>query len=230
MANGTLPVKHAEDVIPVINNIRQNYGQHFSLVALVSDWHCDNHVSFASSHANQKLYDTISLTYLSTGELCKSEITPASYAVDCTTRDEKTIVLPQKLWTDHCIENTDDAGFHKDLIHEDSDVVIRKGHHCEVDSYSAFFDNGGLTQTDLHEKLSERGIKRIFLTGLFLDYCIVYTARDARKLGYETYVVLDASWPIDDSTSQAAIKEMTDIGVKLITSLNLDNIFKSDAP
>lgn len=230
LGNGSLAVKDGEDIIPVINTIRQNYGQHFSLVVFTKDWHCVNHVSFASSHPNHMVYETINLTYLSTGQLCESETTRASYTVDCTTHVNKTIVVQQKLWPDHCIANTSDAGLYKDLKLEDTDVVIHKGQHCEVDSYSGFFDNGRFGQTELNEKLKEQGIQTVILVGLTLDYCVFHTAQDARELGYQTYVVLDATGQIDPSTSKEAAKKMTDIGVVLIKSSDLGNILTSAAP
>lgn len=231
LGTGSLAVKDGEDIIPVINKIRRDHGQQFSLVVFTQDWHCVNHVSFASSHPNHAVYQTINLTYLNTGQLCKSEATRADYTVDCsTTPANKTVVVKQELWPDHCIQNTADAGLYKDLIQEGTDLVIRKGQHCQVDSYSGFFDNGNFTQTDLHEELSKRGIQTVFLVGLALDYCLSHTAQDARELGYETYVVLDATEVIDKSIKEAASKRLTDIGVVLIQSSDLGSILASAAP
>lgn len=230
LGNGSLAVKDGEAIIPVINRIRQNYGHYFSLVVFTQDWHCVNHVSFASAHSNRKLYETINLTYLSTGQLCESESTRTSYTVNCTTHVEDTIVLQQKLWPDHCIKDTVDAEVHKDLKLEHTDVFIHKGQHCEVDSYSGFVDNGGFDHTALNDKLRERGIHTVFLVGLTLEYCLSDSAVEAQKHGYNTYVVLDATAMIDISNLKAAEKKMTDSGIKLINSKDLGHILRSAAP
>ncbi|VDI68981.1 Hypothetical predicted protein [Mytilus galloprovincialis] len=126
--------------------------------------------------------------------------------------------LTQHLWPDHCVINTPSANFSHNLTHEPSDLVVRKGYNCKVDSYSAFYDNGGFRHTELHDKLQEVGIDALIITGLARDYCVYYTAMDSKKLGYETYVVLDATRPVTKETGDSAVADMKIKGIQIIES------------
>src|SRR5579871_5244238 len=189
LPGGNLAVKDGEQVIPVINEIAKR----FANVVMTQDWHTAGHVSFASSHAGKKPYETIDLPY---GK--------------------------QVLWPDHCVQGTDDAALSKDLSIPHAQLVIRKGFHRDVDSYSAFTEADGKTTTGLAAYLKARGIKRVFVAGLATDFCVAWTALDARKAAFETYVVEDACRGIDTQGSLAkAWAAMARAGVKRIQSSDI---------
>ena len=160
----------------------------FRNVVVTQDWHTPGHASFATAHATKKPFETIGLSYGT-----------------------------QVLWPDHCVQGSDDAALHKDLKLPTAQLVIRKGFNKDVDSYSAFEEADRKTTTGLAAYLKARGIDTVFLTGLATDFCVAWTALDARKLGFTTYVIEDATRAIDLNGSLAAAwKEMTAAGVKRI--------------
>lgn len=144
----------------------------FENVVLTQDWHPRGHVSFASSHPGQKPYDRIRLRY-----------------------------GVQILWPDHCVQGTHDADFHADLSVPHAQLIVRKGWHKNVDSYSAFIEADGRTRTGLDGYLKERGIARVFLCGLTTDFCVAWSALDARRLGFRAAVIEDACRAIDTNGS-----------------------------
>ena len=165
----------------------------FDNVVVTQDWHTAGHASFASTHAGKKPFETTKLRYGT-----------------------------QVLWPDHCVQGTDDAALHKDLKLPTAQVIVRKGYHQDVDSYSAFTEADGKTPTGLGGYLKQRGIKRVFVTGLATDFCVAWTAMDARKAGFEVYVIEDATRAIDLNGSLAAAwKAMAAKGVKRIQSADL---------
>ncbi len=165
----------------------------FDNVVLTQDWHTAHHVSFASSHEGKKPFEMIDLKY---GK--------------------------QVLWPDHCVQGTEGASIHKDINIPQAQLVIRKGFHNDVDSYSAFLEADGKTQTGLAGYLKGRGIKRVFVCGLATDYCVSWSAQDARKFGFAAVVIEDACRGIDLNGSMAAAwKDMTAKGVKRIQSSEL---------
>ena len=165
----------------------------FGHVVMTQDWHTPGHVSFASSHGGKKPFETIDLKY---GK--------------------------QVLWPDHCVQGTEGAALSKDLSIPQAELVIRKGHHKDVDSYSAFTEADGKTTTGLAAWLKAHQLKRVFLAGLATDFCVAWTAIDARKAGFETYVVEDACRGIDAQGSLArAWADMAKAGVKRIQSADL---------
>ena len=128
----------------------------------------------------------------------------------------------QVLWPDHCVQGSDDANLHKDLKLPTAGLIIRKGFRKDVDSYSAFVEADGKTMTGLAGYLKERGVDTVFVTGLATDFCVAWTAMDARKLGFTTYVIEDATRAIDLNGSLAAAwKKMTEAGVKRIQSSDI---------
>jgi nicotinamidase/pyrazinamidase len=162
----------------------------FANVVMTQDWHTAGHVSFASSHDGKKPFETIDLKY---GK--------------------------QVLWPDHCVQGTDGASLSKDLSIPQAALIIRKGFHKDVDSYSAFTEADGKTTTGLASYLKARQLKRLFVTGLATDFCVAWTALDSRKAGFETYVVEDACRGIDTQGSLAkAWADMAKAGVKRIQS------------
>lgn len=150
----------------------------FKHVVLTQDWHPPGHRSFASSHPGKKPFETTRLFY---GE--------------------------QILWPDHCVQGTRGADFRSDLDIPQAQLVLRKGFRPEIDSYSAFFENDRKTPTGLAGYLRERGLSRIFVAGLALDFCVRYSAEDAAAHGFSVVVVEDASRGIDTNGSMRAAVE-----------------------
>lgn len=159
--------------------------QRFEHVVLTQDWHPRGHVSFASSHADRKPLETIAMPY---GE--------------------------QVLWPDHCVQGTWGAELHGALDVAKAELILRKGFRREVDSYSAFFENERTTETGLAGYLRERGLKRVFFAGLAYDFCVGFSALDARRLGMEAAVLRDACRAIDIAGSEADMEmRLRDAGV-----------------
>lgn len=162
----------------------------FDNVMMTQDWHPARHISFASTHDGAKPFEVIQLPY-----------------------------GPQVLWPDHCVWNTHGAEFSADLDLPHAQLVIRKGYHTIVDSYSGFQEADRRTKTGLEGYVRERGFKRLFIAGLATDFCVHWTAVDARAAGFETYVIEDAARAIDTGGSlDAAWRAMTVAGVRRITT------------
>ena len=165
-------------------------GQRFQHVVLTQDWHPPGHGSFASSHPRRKPFETIDLAY-----------------------------GPQTLWPDHCVQESAGAAFHPELRLPRAELVIRKGFRPAVDSYSAFYENDRRTPTGLAGYLRERGLTRIFLVGLATDFCVHYSALDARRLGFAAVLIEDACRAIDlEGSLAAAMRSMAEGGVERIAS------------
>jgi nicotinamidase/pyrazinamidase len=164
--------------------------QAFENIVLTQDWHPAGHASFASSHPGRQAYDTVELAYGT-----------------------------QVLWPEHCVQGSHDAALHQDLHLPRAQLIIRKGFHAGVDSYSAFEEADHKTSTGLAAYLAARGIRTVFVTGLATDFCVAWTALDAVKAGFEVYVIEDATRAIDLHGSLAAAwAQMTAQGVKRIQS------------
>ena len=128
----------------------------------------------------------------------------------------------QTLWPDHCVQGTPGAEFHKALDVPRAELVLRKGFRREIDSYSAFFENDRTTPTGLAGYLRERGLTHLFIAGLALDFCVRWSAEDARRLGFEVVVIEDACRAIDTGGSLAAARTaLVDCGAKLVPSIGL---------
>ena len=165
--------------------------ERFGHVALTQDWHPAGHSSFATSHPGSAPFQTISMPY---GQ--------------------------QTLWPDHCIQGTPGSAFHPQLQTQRAQLVVRKGFRSAIDSYSAFFENDRRTPTGLAGYLRDRGLKRVFLVGLATDFCVHYSAVDARRLGFDAVLIeagcraidlagsLDAAW---DGMAQAGVQRVNDI-------------------
>ena len=159
----------------------------FDTVILTQDWHPDGHASFASSH-NAEPFSTTTLHY---GE--------------------------QTLWPDHCVQGSSGAEFHPHLLSDNAALIIRKGMHPGIDSYSAFYENDQTTRTGLTGYLKEMNIGRVFCAGLAFDYCVRFTAEDAVKEKFETVVIDDACRAIDmNDSAQAARSSFSTLGIKLV--------------
>ena len=157
----------------------------FAHVVLTQDWHPANHSSFASRHAGRQPFETIELPYGS-----------------------------QTLWPDHCMQGTAGAAFHNSLNSNHADMILRKGTDPAIDSYSAFFENDRSTPTGLTGYLRERGFERIFCCGLATDFCVRFSALDARRQGFDCVLIEDACRAIDlEGSLAAARREMAAAGV-----------------
>ena len=130
----------------------------------------------------------------------------------------------QTLWPDHCIRGTRGAEFHPELNLTRAELIVRKGFHRTIDSYSAFFENDHVTSTGLGGYLRERGFRRVFLAGLAYDFCVGYSALDARRLGFEAVVLKDACRAIDLDGSAATMEgEFAKAGVQLMNTIELSS-------
>jgi nicotinamidase/pyrazinamidase len=157
----------------------------FAHVVLTQDWHPAGHLSFASSHPGRQPFETITVDY-----------------------------GPQVLWPDHCVQGSAGATFHPALDIPHAALVLRKGFRRAIDSYSAFYENDRTTPTGLAGYLRERGLARVFLAGLALDFCVRYSAEDARRMGFEAIVLEDACRGIDLDGSVAATRaSFAELGV-----------------
>ena len=164
--------------------------RHFANVVVTQDWHTPDHVSFASQHPGEKPFGTITLPYGT-----------------------------QVLWPDHCVMGTEGAALHAGLSLPAAQLVIRKGYHREIDSYSAFLEADRTTRTGLDGYLSSRGLRHVYVTGLATDFCVAWTALDARRLGFEATVIEDACRAIDlNGSLDRAWAEMAAAGVHRIQS------------
>jgi nicotinamidase/pyrazinamidase len=165
-------------------------GKVFENVLVTQDWHTPHHVSFASSHEGKKPFESIKLPY---GQ--------------------------QVLWPDHCVQGSQDAALVSGLDLPTAQLVVRKGYHEHTDSYSAFMEADKKTPTGLGGYVKERRIHTVYVTGLATDFCVAWTALDARKQGLSVYVVEDATRGIDLNGSMAAAwKTLAAAGVKRIQS------------
>ena len=162
----------------------------FGHAVLTQDWHPSGHASFASSHPGRRPHEVIETSY-----------------------------GPQVLWPDHCVQGTEGAAFRAELEVRPAELVMRKGFHAAIDSYSAFFENDRRTATGLAGYLRDRGFARLFLAGLALDFCVLWSAEDARRLGFEAMVIEDACRAIDlNGSAAAARRRLTDAGAAVVTA------------
>jgi nicotinamidase/pyrazinamidase len=189
---GALAVPHGDEVVPVINSLAGK----FRHVVLTQDWHPRGHLSFASSHANKKPFETIAAAYGS-----------------------------QVLWPDHCVQMTTGAEFHPALRIPHAGLVIRKGMDRSIDSYSAFYENDRTTPTGLVGYSRERGVKRIFVAGLAFDFCVRYSAEDARRQNFAVSVITDACRGIDVDGSMVATRaSLEGLGIACLTADEIGSI------
>ena len=165
----------------------------FDHIILTQDWHTPGHSSFASTHAGKQPFESIEMPY---GQ--------------------------QTLWPDHCVQGTPGAEFHVALHLPQAELILRKGFRPAIDSYSAFFENDRATATGLASYLKERGIERVFLAGLAYDYCVGFSALDARRQGIPAVIVKDATRAIDLGGSVERMEaEFTAAGVQVVDSSEL---------
>lgn len=160
----------------------------FANVVLTQDWHPRGHQSFASTHSGRRPFETVTVAY---GD--------------------------QVLWPDHCVQDTPGAAFHRGLHIPHAQLIIRKGYHREIDSYSAFYENDRKTPTGLAGYLRERGLARVFLAGLAFDFCVRFSAEDAHAEGFEAVVIADACRSIDvEGSAEATRKSLAAMEIPLV--------------
>jgi nicotinamidase/pyrazinamidase len=191
MPGGALPVEDGDLIISGVNTRMQLFNQSGATVVLTQDWHPSGHHSFASSHEGKNPYDL----YDAPG-------------------------LGPVLWPDHCVQGTHGADFHENVNTRLAHATIRKGYHMAIDSYSGFLENDKQTHTGLDGYLKDRNVRRVFVCGLALDYCVFYSAADALDNGYEVYVVIDLTKAVaspKDSVSHA-LETLFRSGAKFIDS------------
>jgi nicotinamidase/pyrazinamidase len=164
--------------------------QNFAHVVLTQDWHPAGHQSFASSHPGKKPFETVTVAYGA-----------------------------QILWPDHCVQGTAGAALRDGLAVTGAELILRKGYHREIDSYSAFYENDRKTHTGLAGYLRERGFTRVFLAGLAFDFCVRYSAEDAKREGFTAVVIEDGCRSIDMDGSAAATRAaFGKLGIRCVTA------------
>jgi nicotinamidase/pyrazinamidase len=181
LPGGALAVPGGDEVIPIVNRLAAR----FANVILTQDWHPPRHVSFASSHAGRRPFETIVLSY-----------------------------GPQILWPDHCVQGSRGAEFAAALAIPHAQAIVRKGYHAHTDSYSAFLEADRITHTGLAGLLRERGVRTVFGVGLATDFCVAWSLLDARRAGFDAVLVEDACRAIDTDGSRArSLAELAAAGV-----------------
>lgn len=162
--------------------------KHFDMIALTIDWHPRDHVSFQSNNTGSELFQPFTLPNGS----------------------------EQVMWPDHCVQNSEGAKLHKDLIVKDTDFKVYKGVEQNVDSYSGFYGNDGITKTNLEEAFDKAGITELEIVGLAYDYCVGFSALDAKKLGFITTVIKEATRGVAPESSAEREKQMIEAGVRIL--------------
>ncbi len=166
----------------------------FERVVATQDWHPGEHISFVVNHKGKKVLDTVEVHGIT-----------------------------QVLWPEHCVQGTEGADFHPDLDKRHFNLILRKGMRPELDSYSAFFENDKTTSTGLDYYLKGLGLNHVYICGLAMDYCVYYSAMDAVKLGFQTFLIEDAAQGVDLPSGSVAnaIAQMKNAGVKVVGSSEL---------
>ncbi|MEW6256438.1 MAG: bifunctional nicotinamidase/pyrazinamidase [Pseudomonadota bacterium] len=186
LPGGRLAVPRGDEVVPLANSIAEG----FRNVLLTQDWHPPGHVSFASTHAGRRPFETIPLSY-----------------------------GPQVLWPDHCVQGSEGAALAPGLHVPQAQMIVRKGIHAGLDSYSTFYEADRKTPTGLTGFLRDRGISTVYLLGLATDFCVAWSAVDAAGHGFTTFVIEEACRAIDmDGSLEKARADMAGAGVRFVES------------
>ena len=201
------------EVVPIINHLIRETP--FDVIVYTYDWHPSDHISFIDNLESRRQYlegnqnRTIKVfdKVIYTGPKFRTE---------------------QVLWPSHCIQKTSEAKLHKDIIVLSvKKIIIKKGTDPDIDSYSAFKDNKGNSETELDNKLQEKNVTRVFVAGLATDYCVSATARDAFNLNYTTYLIRDASRGISVNTIESELNNLKRLGVGIIDSRQVRGLIDS---
>ena len=175
LPGGALAVPDGDAIIPIVNDLQGK----FELVIATQDWHPHNHKSFASQHAERKVFETIELNG-----------------------------MEQVLWPDHCVQGTKGADLSEQLAPYQIEAIFRKGTNPQIDSYSGFYDNGHLKATGLAAYLRGKNVDQVYVAGLAGDYCVYFSAQDALAEGFQTFLVEDATRPIDSQGFERAKEDI----------------------
>jgi nicotinamidase/pyrazinamidase len=192
LPGGSLAVTGGDEIIPGINGLAAR----FDHVILTQDWHPRNHISFASTHGLQPFPES----------------------------GQATIQAPygtQALWPDHCIQGSPGAQLHPSLDIPHAELILRKGFRLNIDSYSAFTENDATTPTGLAGYLRERGLQRLFFTGVAYDFCVGFSALAAARLGFESIVIEDLTRAIAPPSTEATNAAFAAAGVQRISSADV---------
>ncbi len=190
MPGGALAVPSGDEIVNETNELMRSFFLKGSKVILTQDWHPLSHGSFASKYEDKEPYDTFT---------------------------EKKGLGPI-LWPDHCVQGTEGAAIHKNININNTHLLLRKGYHKQVDSYSAFLENDKETETGLDGYLKSTGISRVFICGLALDYCVFFSAQDAIHKNYKVFIIIDLTRGIDSppGNNSKAISAMNKSGVQFV--------------
>ncbi len=200
-SSGVLRVKNGNSVVEPLNAVSQVFSRHGASVIATQDWHPAEHISFASSHPGLKVNDIVNIVL--------------------EKRDQEGIgMIEQVLWPDHCVQGTWGAEFNDLLDLNPVSYIVRKGRSKIIDSYSAFYENDHTTSTGLGGLLKSMSVKTVFIGGLATDYCVFYSAMDAVKLGFNTFVLADAVQGVGypEGSIENALMEMAQQGVQFVNT------------
>lgn len=191
LPGGALAVEDGDAVIPGINSLIEKFHESNLPIIQTQDWHTPDHSSFASAHEGKQPYDT----YEAPG-------------------------IGPVLWPDHCVQGEKGSQFHENLQTTYTEAIIRKGYRSHIDSYSGFLENDHETETGLDGYLKSRGINRIFVCGLAMDYCVYFTAADGAEKGYAVFYLTDLTKPVGspEHSVSNALEDMTEKVVNFLRS------------
>ncbi|MFX1251617.1 MAG: bifunctional nicotinamidase/pyrazinamidase [Promethearchaeota archaeon] len=194
LPGGALAVEHGDEIIAGVNQVAKLFATSGARVIFTQDWHPLNHQSFASVYPDKEPFDEF-----------------------------EAPGLGPVLWPDHCVQNTTGADFSTQLETKWAHLIIRKGFRSSIDSYSAFSENDKKTSTGLAGYLKTSQIERVFVCGLALDYCVYYSAQNARQEGFEVFLIFDLTRGIDSpiGSIDAAMNDMHNLNVKFIYSSSI---------
>lgn len=193
LSGGSLEVPDGNAIIIPVNNIGKKFKDKGAKIVFTQDWHPIDHLSFASQHDDKSPFDSV----------------------------EGIHGIGPVLWPDHCIQGSDGAAFHNKLDMTIPHLIIRKGFRKKIDSYSGILENDKKTETGLDGYLSSLKVKKIFICGLALDYCVNYTALDARTKGFDVYIIYDLTRGITNESIDQAVENLQKMDVKFVNSSEL---------
>lgn len=218
---GSLAVTEGASLALIVNSILNQHQDNFTTIAYSLDFHPADHISFASQHIQKEAFSSVTLHYDENGTLCQpTTLEDQSRADNCS---GDVIDLTQDLWPDHCVGNTEGANFIPSLhVPNASNVIfIRKGSYKNIDSYSAFYNNGHYSKSELNSKLKKDDVKKLFIVGIATDYCVKFSALDAKELGYDVYVVEEATAGVSQNSTQQTLVLFQEKGIHVISMQDL---------
>jgi len=225
--SGTLAVKAAEQVVPVINQMRKDL--HFDVVAVSKDWHPHTHCSFHESFVDNPPGSRPSELHASLSQEKRDVSEGSAMFSEVTLTAPNGQPMGQVLWPRHCVQDSWGSRMHEDLHVQSTDLIVCKGTNPMIDSYSAFHDNMKLQPTGLSDQLRKRRVSHVYVVGIALDYCVCFTALHAAEDGLVVTVVLDACRAVATDSEEKARMMFAAAGVRMCTSAELPTLMKADA-